>query len=473
MRADELPVQFRREIEALLGAQARDFFAAYDQPHARALRLNARRGLTGAAAEPELALAGESPGCGAACALAGGYAGEPVPWQEGARRVDESALPGSSLMHLLGLYYMQEPSAMAAGAALDVRPGMRVLDLCAAPGGKSSQLAAALRGRGLLVANEPVPARAQMLASNLERQGFANAVVTCEYPDRLAARWGARFDAVLVDAPCSGEGMFRRDEEALRQWSPDAPRMCHERQAGILDSAYELLKPGGALVYSTCTFNRMENEESIAAFLRRHSDMAREDFALEGLGASRDGMLRIWPHLVRGEGHFVCRLRKGGEPTAEPARRGGKPRIEQLKSARAAQDALKRLSETVALPALSGESALFGQKLYLLPEGCPELDGVRVVRAGLELCAVGRSHVEPAYALARALAPDRSALSVDTRDALRLVRGEQIERPCADGWTLIHWRGLPVCFGKAHDGIVKSHFPRGLKPLGTLVEESE
>ena len=127
---------------------------------------------------------------------------------------------------------------MSAGAALDVKPGMRVLDLCAAPGGKSSQLAAALCGRGLLVSNEPIPSRAQMLASNIERQGFSNVVVVNEYPDRLAARWGETFDAVLVDAPCSGEGMFRRDEEAVRQWSPDAPRMCHERQAGILDSAY-------------------------------------------------------------------------------------------------------------------------------------------------------------------------------------------------------------------------------------------
>ena len=231
MRAQDFPIEFRREIEALLGGEADEFFAAYGRPHCRGLRLNARAGLSGATASPMLALGGGAD-FGAAHELASGFIGDEVEWQSGAYRVKGDLMPGSSLMHLLGLYYMQEPSAMSAGAALDIKPGMRVLDLCAAPGGKSSQLAAALCGRGLLVSNEPIPSRAQMLASNIERQGFSNVVVTNEYPDRLAARWGETFDAVLVDAPCSGEGMFRRDEEAVRQWSPDAPRMLSRAAGG-------------------------------------------------------------------------------------------------------------------------------------------------------------------------------------------------------------------------------------------------
>ena len=470
MRADMLPAQFRAEIEAILGNEAREFFACFDRPHARGLRLNARIGLGGDAAhDASFALCGDAPEFDAALALAGEYAGERVPWQAGAHRVDESSMPGSSLMHLLGLYYMQEPSAMAAGAALGVRPGMRVLDLCAAPGGKSSQLAAALRGQGLLVSNEPISSRAQMLASNLERQGFVGSIVTNEYPDALASRWGACFDAVLVDAPCSGEGMFRRDAGAIAQWTPDSPRLCHERQAGILDSAYELLLPGGAMVYSTCTFNRMENEDTISEFLSRHSDMDTEDFELSGLGASQDGMLRIWPHRVNGEGHFVCRLRKRGQPEAKRrrVREGKRPGRDEAEAARV----LKRLECELNLPALDGRTIMFGHKLHLLPDGCPDLDGVRVRQAGLALCEVGRSHVEPSYALARALAPDKSAVELDTRDALRIVRGEQISAPAGDGWALMAWNGLPVCFGKAHGGIVKGHFPRGLKPLGALVEE--
>ncbi len=496
MDASQLPAGFRREIEALLGAQAREFFGAYARPHWRALRLNPRRGLRpGGCAAPEgyadaapaFALAG-APDFAAARELARGYIDRPVPWQPGAHYIAGGAMPGASLMHLTGLYYIQEPSAMAAGAALDVRPGMRVLDLCAAPGGKSAQLAAALAGAGLLVANEPVPARARMLAGNIERQGFTNVVVTNEYPAQLAERWGEAFDAILVDAPCSGEGMFRRDEGALREWTPDAPRACHLRQLDILDSAHALLRPGGALVYSTCTFNRLENEGTIAEFLRRYPDMAAEDFELAGLGASRDGMLRLWPHIIDGEGHFVCRLRRHapGAAQAEAAscarlecaadgarpkrRRSAQPRPDAHRDE--AERALGQLRAECALPELSGEAALFGAQLNLLPAGCPPLAGVRVALAGLALAEVGRSHVAPAYMLCRALAPGAGSVEVDTRAALRLVRGEQIERAARDGWAMLHWRGLPVCPGKARDGVIKGHYPRGLKPLGTIAEES-
>lgn len=472
MRADDLPIEFRHEIEMILGSESDAFFASYSKPHMRALRLNARKGLAALCAQPALAFDVRSD-FSAAVERASDFLGSAVPWQPGAYRIKGAKMPGSSIMHLMGLYYMQEPSAMSAGAALNVQPGMRVLDMCAAPGGKSSQLAAALCGRGLLISNEPIPSRAQMLASNLERQGFSNAVVTNEYPDRLASRWGRTFDAILVDAPCSGEGMFRRDEEAVRQWSPDAPRMCHERQAGILDSAYELLKCGGAMVYSTCTFNRTENECTISEFLKRHPDMIPEDFALPGLPSSQGGMLRIWPHRVDGEGHFICRMRKQGVQEEKTVKRHGAKQCSLKSTSGDAESILKRLRSAIALPDIAGTPVMYGQRLYMLPEGCPELDGIRVMRAGLEMCQAGRSHVEPAYALGRALAPDQSAVEVSMENALRLVHGESIDMDVPGGWILMCLKGLPICFGKSHDGTVKSHFPKGLKPLGLLTEENK
>lgn len=473
MDALNLPGEFRREIEALLGTQAREFFAAYARPHWRALRLNPRRGLDGAPQRaPEFALGG-APDWSAARALAGEYIVRPVPWQPGAHYIPEGAAPGASLKHLMGLYYIQEPSAMAAGAALNVQPGMSVLDLCAAPGGKSSQLAAALCGEGLLVANEPAPARARMLAGNLERQGFTNAVVTCEYPEQLAARWGERFDAILVDAPCSGEGMFRRDEGALREWNPDAPRACHLRQLAILDSAHRLLRPGGALVYSTCTFNRRENEDTIDEFLKAHGDMAPEDFELNGLGASRDGMMRLWPHIIDGEGHFVCRMRRAGVAKGGARAPSRAARRASGASARRAEAerALERLRAELALPQLEGEVELAGARLVLLPRGCPPLDGLRVERAGLELAEVGRSHAAPAYALCRALAPGARDVAVDAAGAIALVRAGSLAIEAPRGWVTLSWRGLPVCPGKSLGDMVKGHYPRGLKPLGTIAEE--
>lgn len=478
MRADELPSAFRACINDLLGREAGAFFQAFERPHLRALRLNPRAGLNGMAVKPALALMGPA-NMERARAMADMYISVPVPWQSGAYYIKDGRMPGTSLMHLMGLYYIQEPSAMAAAAALDVSAGMHVLDLCAAPGGKSSQLASALAGRGLLVANEPIPSRARMLSSNIERQGFSNVVVTCEYPDKLAASWGGSFDAILVDAPCSGEGMFRRDEGAIREWTPDAPIRCHERQLDILESAHALLRSGGRMVYSTCTFNRTENEDTINAFLQRHPDMAAEDFSLCGLGASKAGMLRIWPHMADGEGHFVCRMHKApaaGAPSprsARPKPPAGKRRAKQSGALPDAAGELARLERTVPLPELTGRPELFGAKLSLLPEGCPPLEGIHILRAGLELAECGRSHTEPAYALCRALVPVSGALEVDAAGAAALIRGEQLTLEAADGWTFACWQGLPICAVKVSGNIAKSHYPRGLKPLGNIAEESQ
>ena len=252
------------------------------------------------------------------------FAAEPSKFCRTAFTTAADFRPGRHPWHHAGLLYAQEPSASAPAALLDVRPGMRVADLCAAPGGKTSQLAAALQGQGLLLANEFVAARAEILRQNLERMGVTNAVITNEDTANLAKALPGQFDRVLVDAPCSGEGMFRKEEAAVADWSEETVAMCAARQIEILRTAASLLRPGGRLVYSTCTFAPQENEGTISAFLQEHPDFSvipigspyfspgRPDWIADP-AAGLEGTARLWPHHLRGEGHFAAVLQKSGD----------------------------------------------------------------------------------------------------------------------------------------------------------------
>ena len=434
-----LPSEFAEAMREMLGDEAPAFFASMDEPAALALRLNpSRPGAMGAAQE---------------------FIDARVPWEARGWYLRGGARPGAGIAHAAGAFYLQEASAMVSVAALRPEPGERVLDLCAAPGGKSTQIAAALQGEGLLVSNEPERNRARILASNLERMGVRNAAVVCAYPDALAARWPDYFDAVLCDAPCSGEGMFRRDPDARTQWNPASPAGCAKRQAEILDRAAELVRPGGRLVYSTCTFNENENEKTIAAFLERHPEFTPEEFALDGIGASRNGMIRVWPHRVRGDGHFAAKLRKTGDgnlPDA-PAHRNGRDELTLL---RKLEDEIGVLPE-----AMKRRIARIGDYLYALPAECPDTVGLRVVSPGVRLLRIGRNYIEPEHALAMALdgqsVPRR--MEMDDAQARRYLAGEAL--PCGEekSWTLMQWRGLPLGWGKASGGQMKNHLPKGLR----------
>ena len=264
---------------------------------------------------------------------------QPVPWEPDGFYYPEELRPGRLPWHEAGMYYIQEASAMAPAMLCNAQPGERVLDLCAAPGGKSTKLAASLKGTGILVANEIHPERAKILSSNLERMGARNALVTNETPQKLASRFPLFFDRIVVDAPCSGEGMFRKEEEALTHWSPENVRMCAERQSGILEEAAAMLRAGGTLVYSTCTFSPEENEGVIFRFLKTHPEFSLVNIpALPGIDVKKwgfaggrpewipeedaeteddralaeqiRGTIRLWPHLLGGEGHFAAVLRK-------------------------------------------------------------------------------------------------------------------------------------------------------------------
>jgi len=232
---------------------------------------------------------------------------KPVPWCETGFYYGKEIRPGKHPYHNAGVYYIQEPSAMVPAECLKAQPGDIILDLCAAPGGKSTQIAAAMKGEGILICNEIHPARAKILSENIERMGIKNALVLNETPEQLAEHFPVCFDKIMVDAPCSGEGMFRKNEEAGNEWSLDNVKLCADRQDGILHCAYEMLRPGGRMVYSTCTFAPEEDEGSVHRFLERHPDcQIAEGIDSEGFIHDKEGCIRLFPHKIEGEGHFAA-----------------------------------------------------------------------------------------------------------------------------------------------------------------------
>lgn len=439
-----LPEAFLQRMAQQLGPQYSDYLSALDRPLVRGLRLNPLK--TGA--PPALP-----------------FRMSLVPWAEGGFFLEDDSRPGLHPYHEAGLYYLQEPSAMAPAALLAPGPGERVLDLCAAPGGKSTQLAAAMAGRGLLVCNEIDPKRARILARNVERMAVVNALVLNHDPRSLRGRLDGWFHRVLVDAPCSGEGMFRREAAALTDWSSEAVRMCARRQLEILDCAGDFVAPGGRLVYSTCTFSPDENEGVVSRFLER-----RPDFVLEAVPApwfapgspvlverpapGLERTFRLWPQQLRGEGHFaaVFRRENGHAEEMPPRRADPLPAV--------CGDFLKELG--LSLP--EGKGLALGETLCWTPEELPELQGLRVLRAGLELGGLRKGRFEPSHALAlwSRSAARTAELPPDGQEVLRYLRGETLPGGEA-GWTQVTTGGLGLGWAKCSGGILKNHYPKGLR----------
>lgn len=453
-----LPDAFTRRMRALMGAEAEALFAALEQPPLVGLRVNTLK------VSPEQFRALVP------------WRLEPVPWCPAGFIVAGDAQPGRHPYHAAGLYYLQEPSAMAVAEALAPQPGERVLDLAAAPGGKATHLAALIDDTGLLVANEIESSRTRGLASNLERWGARNAVITNESPQRLAERWGASFDRVLVDAPCSGEGMFRKTPAALTEWSEEHVHGCSVRQQRLLDTAAELVRPGGFLVYSTCTFAPEENEQVIASFLAAHEDFELRPLTLHGVSHGRSAWAtprperadvrmaaRLWPHEQRGEGHFVALLRR---VAGEAAR----PKLLALNEAPKPSRELWRAFAAATLthdPAAHARLIQFGAQLYAVPADMPPIDGVHVVRAGLWLGTIQRDRLEPSHSLALALraadAIQSFDLAPDDERLARYLQGHPLHEAGDPGWVLMTVSGFPFGWGRRAQGIIKNAYPKGLR----------
>lgn len=468
-----LPADYLRSMTDLLGTEeAEQFIKSYDQPRAYGLRLNTLK---------------TTPSSSVVEMMKAQFHLREVPWCENGFYYEESSRPGKHPYHAAGLYYIQEPSAMSAVELLAPEPGETILDLAGAPGGKTTQIAAKMKGKGLLIANEIHPQRAKILAENVERWGIGNTVVTQSAPEGLSSRFPLTFDRIMLDAPCSGEGMFRKDPEAVKEWSERSVEACAARQWDIIHDAIKMLKPGGRLAYSTCTFNRHENEETIARLL--------ETYPFMQLITEK----RIWPHKQEGEGHYVALLQRGGTaedrfgtPEADGESKAGWPdedrgpkggRKGKAGRASAAAKETQAAWETFCswadedLPGYiqaEGSPELFGEALYWLPRssGLPlqmsQLRGLKLPRAGLHLGELRKGRFQPSHALAMASSAGQAARTWDLEpsspEAAAYLRGETLPVPDSlKGWTLVTVSGYPLGFGKASGGQLKNHLPKGLR----------
>ena len=483
-----LPEKFLERMQNMLGEEYPAFLESLSGKRYRALRLNPLKTRIQEGKE-------KLP-----------FALSPVPWTKNGFYYEEEEQPGKHPYHEAGLYYIQEPSAMAPVPCLMEEPASaaaipeqqedvsaaatpeqqeepvsseRILDLCAAPGGKSTQIAEYMRGRGMLITNEIHPQRAKILSENIERMGISNAIVLNETPESLSKRFIAFFDRILVDAPCSGEGMFRKNDNAGEEWSEENVALCAERQDGILDCAATMLKPGGRLVYSTCTFAPAEDEGSVSRFLETHPDFCLEKEE------------RLMPHKIKGEGHFLAVLHREGGQLSSAATAGTEKSL-TLKDCREFLDFAKEALTIPAEELTEGKILLrFGEQLYLAPAETPSLRGLKVLRPGLHLGTVKKNRFEPSHALALFLKKEQVVHAVnlvcdgtavrkylegqtltigegcDVEMAHIITRGrmaaEQADVSLPKGWCLVCVDGYSLGWGKAAGAVLKNHYPKGLR----------
>lgn len=429
------PTGFEEKYQRLLGKEAASFFSTFDQEPISAFRTNPLK-------EGRVTFSNPIPG------TKWGYYGK---------------VSGKSPEHVTGLIYSQEPAAQMVAQVAHPHEGMRVLDLAAAPGGKSTHLLSYLNNTGLLVSNEINNKRSKILVENIERFGARNVLVTNESAERLAKVFSSFFDLIVLDAPCSGEGMFRKQPDAMDYWSLDYPAQCATLQREILEDAVKMLANGGELVYSTCTWAPEENEEIVAWLL--------DEFPLELVDLPKiNGMTpgidypetaRMYPHHFKGEGQFVAKFRFVGErklPKLKPAR----------SNLTADQRSLWQIFQKEHLKVeLKGDLQTFGDQLYLLPLGLPDLSKIKIARNGLHLGTFKKKRFEPSFALGLALQPSevKNKLELSQQDFEVYVGGEtlQIRESLPNGWyqLIIHGNGLG--FAKLANQTLKNYFPKGLR----------
>lgn len=426
-----LPKQFLDEMKEILGSEFDDFLKSYDEPKTTGLRLNTMKMDKDKLLDLDL------------------FQLTSIPWAEEGFYYDEKInRPGKNPLHESGAYYLQEPSAMSVVPKLEVKEGDKVLDLCAAPGGKSTYILSKLNNTGILVSNEINPTRIKALGENLERFGAKNCIITNTDSTNLKKVFTGYFDKVVIDAPCSGQGMFRKDQVAIDDWSYSKVLECQSIQRDIIKDGFEMLNKDGVLVYSTCTFAKEENEYVINEFIN------------ENEGANLVFMERLWPHKVKGEGHFVAKIKKVSEETCFTKRIKVKPLGKELSD-------YKNFEKKFLNIEIKGEFYIKGENLYLLPENCPDTKKLKVLRNGLHLGLLKKNRFEPSHAFSHYLTIDDvqniEDLSINDDRTKEYLRGNTIKTDKSRGWVLVTIEGIPLGWGKETNGILKNHYPKGLR----------
>lgn len=454
----DFPVSFTEKMKAILGDEYEDFLKGYDRTRHYGLRVN--RTKLSAEAFEKMSM----------------YDLTPVPWIDNAFEYEDSVSPAKHPYYFAGMYYLQEPSAMTPANLLTIEPGDRVLDLCAAPGGKATELGAKLNHTGLLVANDISNSRAKALLKNIELFGIPNVLVTSEPPEKLAEKFPGFFDKILIDAPCSGEGMFRKNPGMMKDWETYGPKHYSDLQRSIVPHAIRMLKPGGMLLYSTCTFSPEENEGSVKFMLDLDPDLEVADIPnrYEGFAPGRpelieDGIedlkkcVRIWPHKMNGEGHFIALLRK--KERAEETVKRAKPRKEKALPA-----LLEEFMKDCSYPVNGSDIEIQEDRVYLMPEGIRGMKGLRFLRSGLLLGTLTRDRFEPSQAFAMVLKKDQYKATIDLSSidhrVIRYLKGETIEvddlpLKRQKGWQLVCVDGFPLGWGKLVNGSLRNKYLPG------------
>ena len=444
-----LPIEFCERMRELVGGEYDDFIKSYDTQINRGVRINKLKCDT----LPELFSDSEK-----------------VLWCPDGYYVKDGTVSGNHPYHAAGVIYFQEPSAMCVAEGLPLCDDAKILDLCAAPGGKTTHIGARMKNKGLLVANEIISKRAAILSENVERMGLTNTIVTNETPSHLAEKFQGFFDGIIVDAPCSGEGMFRKEPQAVDEWSVNHTLSCAVRQKNILDDAYKMLKCGGYIMYSTCTFSYDENEAVVKHMMEKYNmelcPIPGLDMLSQGIGDGMENCRRVFPHKNKGEGHFTALLRRTeeNETATEFVKKQNKRKDTTLETAVRLYYEFEKSALKVHL---DGEFVLFGDNLYMLPQYV-DIDKLKVLRCGLHLGEVKRNRFEPSHALSHAFDEDVYINKVETlqnsEDIKKYMHGETLSSDVS-GWCVIKTEKYIVGWGKGSNGIVKNHYPKHLRTL--------
>lgn len=432
-----LPEEFLEDIREILQDEYDDFIKSYDEDKTTGLRINTLKIDKKKLLDLNL------------------FDLSQIPWaEEGFYYDDKINRPGRNPLHEAGAYYLQEPSAMSVIPKADIKEGDKVLDMCAAPGGKSTYILSKLNDTGLLVSNEINASRIKALGENLERFGVKNCIITNTDSKSLRKTFNGYFDKVVIDAPCSGQGMFRKDEVAISDWSYAKVLECQSIQKEIIRDGYKMLKKDGILIYSTCTFSREENEHVINEFISEYPY------------AELIEMERLWPHKIKGEGHFVAKIKKLEDEECNVKELKIKNLDKEIKDYREFE---KKFLKVDFYSNKKNKFYLRGENLYLLPEVYPDTKKLKVLRYGLHLGVLKKDRFEPSHALSHYLKVEDvknvENFSAQSDSILKYLKGDVVNSNESRGWVLVSVEGIPLGWGKESAGVIKNHYPKGLRKL--------